>query len=282
MIRQTRTGGRPSANRLTGAFRRAEHAGPAAFIAYITCGDPTLRRTKDLVREFVRSGVDVVEFGVPFSDPMADGVANQEAANRALAQGVTLGDVLRVVRDLRDEGVGLPIVLFTYYNPIFVYGLDAFARDAAGAGVDGVLLVDVPAEEADDCKGPLDAAGLATIFLVAPTTDEERLPNILGKTSGFVYYVSRTGVTGERESLQDDIRAHVEMIRRHTDLPVAVGFGISTPDHVRQVAALADGVVVGSAIVRRIGTGGDTDEMVREVGDFVRSLTAALRGRAGQ
>jgi len=267
-----------SVKRLDEAFARARAEGRAAFVAYLTCGDPTLARTKELVREFAQSGVDVVEFGVPFSDPMADGVANQEAANRALAQGVTLRDVLRTVRELRDEEVRLPIVLFTYYNPIFAYGVEAFAPDAAASGVDGVLLVDVPVEEADECTWLLERAGLATIFLVAPTTDEARLPAILRRCTGFVYYVSRTGVTGERQSLERDIRAHVEAIRRHTDLPVAVGFGISTPEHVAQVARCADGVIVGSAIVRRIGAGGDTDGMVREVGEFVRTLTAPLVG----
>lgn len=267
-------------NRLEEAFRRAGDDARAAFVAYITCGDPTLERTKQLVRAFGVSGVDVVEFGVPFSDPMADGTANQEAANRALAQGVTLRHVLRTAREVREEGIELPIVLFTYYNPVFAYGVERFAADAAEAGVDGVLLVDVPADEADECKGFLDRAALATIFLVAPTTDEARLASILRRTTGFVYYVSRTGVTGERESLRDDIRAHVQTIRKHTRLPVAVGFGISTPDHVREVAEFADGVVVGSAIVRRIGAGGNTDEMVREVTAFVRSLTAALHTRS--
>jgi tryptophan synthase alpha chain len=266
---------------LGATFRRARDKGRAAFVAYVTCGDPTLERTKQLVRRFADSGVDVVEFGVPFSDPTADGVANQEAANRALAQGVTLGDVLRTARELRAEGVQLPIVLFTYYNPVFAYGVERLAEDAAAAGVDGVLLVDVPAEEADDCWGMLRQAGLATIFLAAPTTDEGRLVEIVRRTSGFLYYVSRTGVTGERESLRDDIRTHVEMIRRHTDLPIAVGFGISTPEHVREVASLADGVIVGSAIVRRIGAGGDTDEMVKDVSAFVRSLTEPLGGRTG-
>jgi len=263
--------------RLQEAFRKTKGEGRAAFVAYVTCGDPTLGRTKELVRAFTEAGVDIVEFGVPFSDPMADGVANQEAANRALAQGVTLDDVLMTIRDLRAEACEMPVVLFTYYNPVFAYGVERFARDAASAGADGVLLVDVPVEEAGDCKGFLDAAGLATIFLVAPTTEPARLPNILRRTTGFVYYVSRTGVTGERESIRRDIRSHVEAIRAQTDLPVAVGFGISTPAHVREVAGLADGVVVGSAIVRRIGAGGDTQAMVTEVTAFVRSLTAALR-----
>jgi len=268
-------------NRLQEAFRRARDRGRAAFVAYITCGDPTLARTKQLVREFARSGVDVVEFGVPFTDPMADGVANQEAANRALAQGVTLDDVLRTIRELREEGVELPIVLFTYYNPVFAYGLERFAHDAAACGADGALALDVPPEEAEEYTRVADAAGLATVFLVAPTTDRERLPVILARSSGFVYYVSRMGVTGERDALADDVRSHVEEIRRLTALPVAVGFGVSTPEHVARIAAFADGVVVGSAIVRRVGAGGDTDAMVDEVGRFVRTLTAPLAAAPG-
>ena len=262
-------------NRLDYAFERARSADRAAFIAYITCGDPNVERTRQLVHEFARSGVDVVEFGVPFSDPMADGVANQEAANRALAAGTTLADVLATTRTLRDEGVELPIVLFTYYNPVFAYGLERFAADAAAAGVDGVLTVDVPPEEAGEFKHLADDAGLKTIFLAAPTTDRRRLPAILDICSGFVYYVSRAGVTGERTDLESGIADHVALIREHTDLPVAVGFGISTPEQVAAVGRQADGVIVGSAIVRRIGQGGDSDAMVENVGEFVRTLTAA-------
>ena len=170
----------------------------------------------------------------------------------------------------------MPVVLFTYFNPVFAYGLDRFVSDAADAGVDGVLLVDVPPEEAGDYKRLMDEAGLATIFLVAPTTDAGRMPQIVAACSGFVYYVSRAGVTGERNSLEHDLQQHVEAVRSLTDLPVAVGFGISTPEQVEQVAAHADGVIVGSAIVRRIGAGGDTDRMVEEVGQFVSTLTAPL------
>ena len=263
-------------NRITQAFSRARVDGRAAFIAYITCGDPTLERTKQLVLRFADAGVDIVEFGVPFSDPMADGVANQEAANRALKNNVSMGDVLRTAGELRASGSELPIILFTYYNPVFAYGLERFAKDAARNGVDGVLLVDVPPEEASECTHLLADAGLATIFLVAPTTDEERLAEILASTTGFVYYVSRAGVTGERTDLASDVRDHVAKIRTQTDLPVAVGFGISTPDHVRRVAEVADGVIVGSAIVGRIGAGGDTDGMVDDVTSFVRELTRPL------
>lgn len=266
-------------NRITQAFSRARAEGRAAFIAYITCGDPTLERTKQLVMRFPDAGVDIVEFGVPFSDPMADGVANQEAANRALKNNVSMGDVLRTAGEVRASGSELPIVLFTYYNPVFAYGLERFAKDAARNGVDGVLLVDVPPEEAAECTHLLDETGLATIFLVAPTTDTTRLPTILATTTGFVYYVSRAGVTGERTDLAADVRDHVANIRAQTDLPIAVGFGISTPDHVRAVAEVADGVIVGSAIVRRIGDGGDSDEMVDDVTDFVRGLTRPLYKR---
>ena len=269
-------------NRLEVAFSRAKAENRPAFIAYITCGDPNVERTRQIVHEFTRSGVDVVEFGVPFSDPMADGVANQEAANRALEAGTTLADVLATARTLRAEGVEMPIVLFTYCNPVFAYGLTRFAEDAEEAGVDGVLMLDMPPEESGEYKALMDKAGIETIFLVAPTTDERRLPEILGMCGGFVYYVSRTGVTGERSDLESDIDDNVAKIRKHTDLPVAVGFGVSTPDQVREVGSVADGVIVGSAIVRRIGQGGDTDAMVSEVGELVRSLTGAItRPEAG-
>jgi tryptophan synthase alpha chain len=265
-------------SRIDAAFRHAKEQGRAAFIAYITCGDPTLVRTKQLAQAFAGAGVDLIEFGVPFSDPMADGTANQEAALRALEQGVTLADVLRTAEELRGEGFTVPIVLFTYFNPVFAYGVERFASDAAKAGVDGVLLLDVPAEESPEAKPYLDAAGVATVFLVAPTTTDERLPFILNQTTGFVYYVSRTGVTGERSDLDQSIRENVERIRRHTALPVAVGFGVSTPEHVREIGAHADGVIVGSAIVRRIGEGGDSDDMVDTVAAFVRELRGLPAG----
>ncbi len=265
-------------NAIESVFARTRDEGRAAFIAYITCGDPTLARTKELVDEFVRSGVDIVEFGVPFTDPMADGVANQEAANRALINHVSMADVLATVRDIRDAGTAVPIVLFTYFNPVYAYGLERFVRDAAESGVDGVLLVDVPPEEAGEYRGLMRDAGLDTIFLVAPTTEPERVNLILDSCSGFVYYVSRRGVTGEQASLADDLSAKLAALRKKTDLPVAVGFGVSTPEHVAEVAEYAEGVIVGSAIVSRVGAGGDSDEMVEDVGRFVRTLTAPLNG----
>jgi len=268
----------PRASRIHRAFASAKEQQRPAFVAYVTCGDPTLDRTRQLAVEFAGAGVDILELGVPFTDPMADGTANQEAALRALANGVTLRHVLQTTEALRGRGLELPVVLFTYYNPVFVYGVEKFAADAVSAGVDGVLLVDVPVEEAQEFKPAFDHAGLATIFLVAPTTDDRRLPHILELTNGFVYCVSRSGVTGERNGLASGIRENVARIRRLTQLPVAVGFGISSREQVREIGQFADGVVVGSAIVRRIGEGGDTDEMVCRVTEFVRTLTGQFIG----
>ncbi|HQI77382.1 MAG TPA: tryptophan synthase subunit alpha [Candidatus Latescibacteria bacterium] len=265
-------------SRIHRAFASAKEHHRPAFIAYITCGDPTLDRTRQLAVEFAGAGVDILELGVPFTDPMADGTANQEAALRALAKGVTLRHVLRTTEALRGEGFGLPVVLFTYYNPVFAYGVEKFAVDAVSAGADGVLLVDVPVEEAQEFKPAFDGAGLGTIFLVAPTTGDRRLPHILELANGFVYCVSRSGVTGERNGLASGIRENVARVRRLTQLPVAVGFGISSREQVSEIGQFADGVVVGSAIVRRIGEGGDTDEMVRQVTEFVRTLTGQFIG----
>lgn len=269
---------RCGSSRIHRAFASAKEQHRPAFIAYITCGDPTLDRTRQLAVEFAGAGVDILELGVPFTDPMADGTANQEAALRALAKGVTLRHVLRTTEALRGEGFGLPVVLFTYYNPVFAYGVEKFAVDAVSAGVDGVLLVDVPVEEAQEFKPAFDGAGLGTIFLVAPTTDARRLPHILELANGFVYCVSRSGVTGERNGLASGIGENVARVRRLTQLPVAVGFGISSREQVSEIGQFADGVVVGSAIVRRIGEGGDTDEMVRQVTEFVRTLTGQFIG----
>jgi tryptophan synthase alpha chain len=262
--------------RLQRAFDRARSEKRAGFIAYITCGDPTLDRSRELVHEFDRSGVDVVELGVPFSDPMADGGANQEAALRALKNKVTLRDVLDTARTIRDDGCEMPIVLFTYCNPVHAMGYEKFAERCAESGVDGVLMVDLPPEEAGEYREYMDRAGLDTIFLVAPTTGDDRLPTILDVCSGFVYYASRVGVTGEKNDLDAGISGNVSRIRGLTDLPVAVGFGVSTPEQVGSVADLADGVIVGSAIVRRIGEGGDTDDMVKSTSDFVKTLVSAL------
>jgi len=255
------------------ALRKADRKG---FIAYITAGDPDLERTRRLVLEFGRRGVDLVELGVPFSDPLADGPVNQAAAQRALRGGATLRDVLGLVQDIREESE-MPLVFFTYFNPVYRYGLECFADRAAAVGVDGVLMLDLPLEESAEYKALMDARKMDTVFIVAPTTPEQRIRRISEYATGFVYCTSRTGVTGERERLSEALAPIVERIRRYTDKPIGVGFGISTPDHVREASRHADAVIVGSAIVRRIGAGAE----VAEVGRFVETLTAPLKGDAG-
>ncbi len=254
-------------------LRKADRTG---FVAYITAGDPDLNTTHQVVLELDRRGVDVLELGVPFSDPLADGPVIQEASQRALAAGATLEGVLSMVADVRME-TEIPIVLFTYYNPIHRYGVERFVKRAADVGVDGVLMLDLPPEEGGDYKAQMDVHGLDTVFLVTPTTRDDRMKLIASHTRGFIYYVSRTGVTGERDSLADEIQSKVSAICQHTDMPIAVGFGISTPEHVSEIARYADAVVVGSAIVRRIGEYQHEADLVAKVGAFVGSLVGPLR-----
>ncbi|MBI5095035.1 MAG: tryptophan synthase subunit alpha [Candidatus Hydrogenedentes bacterium] len=263
-------------NRIEQRFKSLAQQRKAAFIPYITAGDPTLELTARLVPELERAGADIVELGVPFSDPLADGVVNQEAALRALRHDVSLHDILAMVGNLRKT-CQTPIVLFTYFNPILAYGLEGFAQDAASAGVDGVLCLDLPPEEASEYCKLMDARNIATIWLIAPTTPEHRIELIAGIARGFIYYVSRTGVTGERESMDTSIKDQVAAIKRHTSTPVAVGFGISKPAHAAEVASCADGVVVGSAIVRLMGQLGDSPEMIPKVCEFVKSLASAAK-----
>jgi tryptophan synthase alpha chain len=265
-------------NRIEKRFKELAERGEAAFIPYITAGDPTLERTAELVIELERVGADIIEFGVPFSDPVADGVVNQEAAQRALKNNVSLRDIVGLVKRLRAK-TQIPLVLFTYFNPVLAYGLEALARDAADAGVDGVLCVDLPPEEAEDYKRLLNEKGIATVFLIAPTSTPERVKLIAGESSGFVYYVSRTGVTGERAEIADTVGAMVARIKECTSTPVSVGFGISTPEQAAEVASCADGVIVGSALVRMIGQLGDSAEMPLKVGAFAGSLAAACKTR---
>ena len=257
-------------------FKDLQRQGKKGFVAFITAGDPDLKTTHEVVLELDRQGVDVLELGVPFSDPMADGPVIQEASQRALAAGATLDGVLSMVADLRRE-TEIPIVLFTYYNPIHRYGVERFVRRAVEVGVDGVLMLDLPPEEGSEYKALMDEHDLDTIFLMTPTTRDDRMKLIASHTRGFVYYVSRTGVTGERDTLADEIHTKVSAIAKHTDLPIAVGFGISQPEHVSEVASYADAVVVGSAIVRRIGEYGQDADLISKVGDFVGSLTSPLR-----
>jgi len=263
-------------NRIDARFAQLAARGETAFIPYVTAGDPTLAMTAKIVIELARAGCDVVELGVPFSDPIADGVVNQEAAQRALQHHVTLHDVVDLVRDIRAQSQ-VPIVLFTYYNPVLAYGIETFARDCAKAGVDGVLCVDLPPDEDDDYKRALDARGVATIFLAAPTSTPERIALIAKQSTGFVYYVSRTGVTGERADIASTVQGMVASIKQHTSTPVAVGFGISGPAQAAEVAGYADGVIVGSAIVRLIGQSGDAADTPKKVYDFVKPLVDATK-----
>jgi len=243
-------------------------------VPYITAGDPSLARTADLMRALARAGADVLELGVPFSDPIADGPTNQRAAERALAAGTTLAGVLATVASLRQE-LALPIVLFTYANPVLRYGLERFAVDAAAAGVDGLLFTDVPAEEMRAFADVLEGTGLDLVMLVTPTSGQRRMRAAARFGGGFLYLVSRTGVTGARRELDLELEANLRAARKASRLPVAVGFGISTTEQVAQVARLADGVVVGSAIVSRIGALGDCEELVPEIQSFASALSAA-------
>ncbi len=262
--------------RLEGAFRAAKKKGRAAFIPYITAGDPNLEVTVDLVQALARAGADVIELGIPFSDPIADGPTNQRAAERALAAGTTLTGVLAAVEVIRLD-LEIPIVLFTYANPVLRYGIETFAEDAAAAGIDGVLFTDVPAEEMAAFEEKLGANGLDLIMLVTPTSDRRRMKAAARFGGGFLYLVSRTGVTGARQDLDAELAGNVRAAHKASKLPVAVGFGISSREQVARVAALADGVVVGSAIVSRIGALGNCEELVGEVESFAAKLSDACK-----
>ena len=229
------------------AKQRAE--GRPAFVAFLTAGDPSLDRTVEAAVELDQAGADVLELGVPFSDPLADGPVIQRASERALARGVTLPGVLDAVRRIRERSE-LPLLLFSYYNPLLQYGVLRLAREAKAAGVDGVLVTDLPPEEAEEWIAAARAVDLDTVFLASPTSPPERLKRVAEVSRGFVYAISRTGVTGERQALSGDARPLVERLRALTDVPVTLGFGLSTPEQVREAAAVADGVVVGSALVR--------------------------------
>ncbi len=265
-------------NAVRDAFVRARAERRAAFVPYLTAGDPDLRTTGELVVALERAGADLVELGVPFSDPIADGPVNQAAAARALASGTTLVGILEEVAAVRRR-CHVPIVLFTYFNPLLRYGLARFAEHASESGVDGVLCVDLPPEEAaGEYLEALHGAGLDTIFLLAPTSTPDRMRAVARVGTGFVYYVSRTGVTGERGELPEELARQVKSVRKRVDLPVAVGFGISTREQARAVAQIADGVVVGSALVRIVGEHGDEANLVSLVQERAQRLAEAVHG----
>lgn len=266
-------------NRIDQRFVDLRAKGQKALVVYISAGDPTLSATRDLAIAFDKAGVDVLELGIPFSDPLADGVVNQMAASRALAAGATVRGVLECVREIRAKSE-LPLVLYTYMNPIYRYGFEAFHRDAEAAGVDGLLILDLPPDEDARNEEFSQATSLRRIRLIAPTTPAARMARLTADASGFLYYVSREGVTGERSDVAEFLPEQVAEIRKTTDLPIAVGFGISTPEQVREVAAVADGVVVGSAIVKRIGEHGKSPDLVQRLVDFVKPLARATKTSA--
>jgi tryptophan synthase alpha chain len=261
-------------NRIDQKFATLRASGQAALIAYIAAGDPHLDATRELAWAFEAAGVDILELGVPFSDPLADGVVNQQAACRALESGTTVQGVLDCVREIRTRSE-LPIVLYTYMNPIYRFGFSEFQHAAAAAGVDGLLILDLPPDEDAQNSELAQQTDLKRIRLIAPTTPPARIAQLTAGASGFIYYVSQEGVTGARSSVATALPERLAAIRATTDLPIAVGFGISTPEQVREVARDADGVVVGSAIVKQIGAFGKDPDLVEKLAAFIRPLAAA-------
>ena len=267
-------------SRLHETFARTRAEGRAAFVSFLVAGDPDLVTSEELIVALADGGSDVIELGVPFSDPIADGPVNQRAAQRALQAGASLDRILELARRVKAR-VDVPLVLFTYFNPIHARGVERFARSAGAAGLDGVLCVDLPPEEGGDLRQALQARGVDNVLLLAPTSTGERIRLAGQASSGFVYYVSRAGVTGEQSALATDLEAEVRRVRRRVGLPVAVGFGISTAAQVAVVGGWADGVVVGSALVstveQQLGQV-DRQQLVAALRDKVRELSAPLRG----
>jgi len=246
-----------------------------ALIVYLTAGDPSLDATKKLILGLENAGVDILEIGVPFSDPTADGPVIQAASQRALKTGTTLEGVLKMVAEIRQTSQ-IPILLFGYFNPIFAFGVKKFAKTAKQAGVDGVLVVDLPPEEAPELRIHTDAAGLDFISLVAPTTGRDRLKNILKSATGFLYYISITGVTGTAAPKIDDIAREVGKIRKLTKMPIAVGFGISNAEQAEEIGAIADGIVIGSAVVKLIDENRNSDDLTKIVCKYIKNIKKSL------
>ena len=259
-------------NRITKKFTELRSQNRGGFIPFIVAGDPNLEATKELVLLLAESGASVIELGVPFSDPVADGVTIQAAAERALLNPISVKDILRMVAEVRAEKCETPIIVFSYFNPILQFGLERFADEAVTAGVDGILVTDLVPEEAEEFRAILTAKNLSLIMLAAPTSSDERLKKICEKAGGFVYAVSRAGVTGARNETSGDAKTLVERLRKFTDLPIAVGFGISTAAQITETCKYADAAVVGSAIVAEIGRLGDSAHLVKGVREFVRKL----------
>jgi len=272
-MRTLRTDNRTGEKRITATFRRARGEGRAALIAYLPLGFPTPEVSLGMVEALAEGGADIIELGIPFSDPLADGPTIQRATHVALQRGMTLTRCLEMAAELQARGVELPLLFMGYLNPILAYGPQRFIRDCREVGVDGVIVADLPPEEGDELEGACCAQGRALVYLLAPTSTPARVALIAGRSTGFVYLVSLTGVTGARERLPPGLAELVRRVRAATDKPVAVGFGIADGAQARAVGQLADGVVVGSAIVERAGQGDGAREAVR---DFVHTLRTAL------
>jgi tryptophan synthase alpha chain len=269
--------------RIDACFAELKKQGRSAFITFLTAGDPDIETSLALIKALPKAGADIIEIGMPFTDPMADGSAIQAGGLRALKAGMTLKKTLTLVRDFRAGDATTPIVLMGYYNPVYIYGVDRFLIDAKSAGVDGLIIVDLPPEEDHELCLPAMKAGLNFIRLATPTTDDKRLPAVLANTSGFVYYVSITGITGSASADTSAVGDAVARIKRHTKLPVCVGFGIRTPEAARAIAQNADGVVVGTALVDAMcgsldAEGRATANTVSVVADLVAALAQGVRG----
>ncbi len=263
-------------NRIVEKFAKLKTAGKKALVVYIGAGDPSLAATRELALAFDRAGVDVLELGVPFSDPLADGLVNQLAAQRGLEAGTTPPKLLATVAEIRKESQ-IPIVFYIYFNLIHKVGMAQFIADAAKAGVDGLLVLDLPPEESDNYEALMRAAGLCNIYLVAPTTPDDRMASIVKRGAGFIYYISREGVTGMQSQIATNLASQVAKLRAHTDLPIAVGFGISNPAQAKAVAAEADGCVVGSAIVNQIAEHGKLPDLAERLGAFAKAMADAVK-----
>lgn len=261
-------------NRIDQTFQKLRKRGRAALIPFLVAGDPDLQATEALVQRMAESGADIIELGVPYSDPLADGPTIQAASQRALQNGVNPMSIFRSAKKL--QGIPTPLVLMTYFNPIFRYGLQAFAQDCRRSGIDGVIVPDLPPEEARPWVEEARKLGLDTIFLAAPTSPAERIRWVNKVSRGFIYYVSITGVTGVRGNLPEELKSAIRRIKEVSQKPVAVGFGISTPEQAKEVGSFADGVIVGSAIVKIVEEEGKNDKLIERVGDFIASLADAL------
>lgn len=263
-------------SRIDERFAKLRESGEGALICFVTAGDPDIETTREVVLELEKAGADIVEIGIPFSDPIADGPSIQAASVRALEKGTNVPAIIELVKSIRRDSQ-LPLILMTYYNPILRYGLERFATDIAAAGADGVIITDLTPEESGNWRAFADKTGINTVMLLAPTSTDERVERVASLASGFVYCVSRTGVTGASPTMAQGVENLVARIRAHTDKPLAVGFGISTPEHVREVCQFADGAVVGSLLVNLVSTKAGDPTLLKEVHSLVTALKSGTR-----